>query len=199
MKVTKFPNKISLGERTMILGSFYTFHNGHKILFDIAKSYKNKIIAMLINDLSILKKASKQQYESLEIRLQHMANIGIDEVVVVEFDSNIMGMSGKQFAQKLKEKYNVLRFVVGKDFAMGKNANYKAIDLQKDFNTIIVKLLKINEKKLSTSLLCEFVTFGNVEQVKKNSPFFFTLDARIKSDGIFEINGLTPHTGIYAA
>lgn len=198
MKVTKFPNKISSGKRTMVLGSFNSFHDGHKILLDIAKSYKNKVIFMIIDDLSSLKKSSKKEYHTLDIRLQHMANIGVDEVVVVEFNPSIMAMNGKDFAAKLKEIYNVERFVVGKDFAMGKNAEYEAKDLQVDFPTTIVKTKMINDKKLSTSLLREFVEFGDVKLIKQNSPFWFTIDTRVSNDGFFEIKGLTPHTGIYA-
>lgn len=199
MNVAKFPNKISSGKRTMVLGSFNSFHDGHKALLDVAKSYKNKVIFMIIDDLSSLRKNSKKEYHSLDIRLQHMANIGVDEVVVVEFNSSIMSMNGREFASKLKETYNVERFVVGKDFAMGKNAEYKANDLQIDFPTTIVKTKIINDKKLSTSLLREFVEFGDVKLVKKNSPFWFTVDARVSDKGAFEIKGLAPHPGIYAA
>ena len=199
MKVTKFPNKISNGKRTMILGSFNSFHNGHKVLLDISKSYKNKVILMLIDDLSLLKKTNKKQFHDLDIRLQHLSNIGLDEVVVLEFDEKIMSSSGRDFAKKLKDTYNVERFIVGKDFSMGKNAEYSAKDLQNDFATTIGKTQVINDKKLSTNLLREFVEFGDVDLVKKNSPFWFTINTRVNDDGSFKVRGLTPHPGIYAA
>ena len=199
MKVTKFPNKISNDKKTMILGSFNSFHNGHKNLLNIAKTFKNRVIVMIIDDLSLLSKANKKEFQSLKIRLQQLSNIGVDEVIVVEFNNAIKNTSGSDFALRLKNIYNVQRFIVGKDFSMGKNSTYNSNDLKKDFETIISETITVNSSKLSTTLLSEFVEFGDVNLVKKNSPFYFTVDIEANSKNIFKIDGLTPHTGIYAS
>lgn len=199
MKVVNFPKDFKKHKKTMILGSFNSFHNGHKKLLDVAKTFNNKIAIILINDTKMLNREDKKDFHSFDIRLQQLSNIGIDFAVILNLDSKVKNMSGKDFAQKLIELYNVKKFVVGKDFAMGKMAKYKANDLQSDFDTTIVDYVEINGKKLSTSLLHEFVEFGDVDLVKKNSPFYYTISTRVKEDKTFNIKGLSPHRGIYAA
>ena len=199
MKVIKYPKDYKKNKKTMILGSFNSFHNGHYKLLEEARKQKNKIAILLIENIKILKRNDKKDFHSLDVRLQHLSNIGIDYAIVLSLDSEVMSKQGKDFAAELVEKYNIESFVVGEDFAMGKMASYKAKDLQSDFPTTIVKDLEINNKKISTSLLNEFVEFGEVDLVKKCSPFYFTINTHVTPKNTFKIDGLAPHSGVYAA
>ncbi|NQZ66107.1 MAG: hypothetical protein HRT99_02695 [Mycoplasmatales bacterium] len=201
MKVAKFPKVISNKKKTMILGAFSTFHNGHKILLDIAKSFKKPIIMIIMKSPSSLPNKRNKNFSSLETRLQQFANVGIDEVIVIDFDKKIQNTDGFEFAKMLKEKYNVERFVVGKNFNMGKNASFTSKDLKEKFpSTIISKIHKINEISLSTSLLSEMIQLGDVDLIKKYTPFYFSLNVRVKPDKTFSIlDTISPHSGIYAA
>ena len=199
MKVTKFPNKLGRNKHIMILGSFSSFHNGHKTLLDVANTYNKPVIICLIENPDKLPSKKKNIYESFEIRLQQISNLGIYGAVVVHFNKEIMNLDGKDFATKIKKLYNVEKFIIGKDFAMGKNASYKALDIQKDFPTIIVKIKKINNQKIATKSLIEMVNLGEMELIKQLSPFAFTISTKIKKDNTFEITDCSlPHTGIYA-
>ena len=198
MKVTNYPNAISKTKKTMIIGSFNSFHNGHKVLLDVANSFNETVTFLIVTGLNDFDNNVKKPFHTQGIMLQHLSNLGVKEVIIVKLDNEIKMKDGKKFAQELWEKYNIKRFVVGHDFSMGKNSSYTAKMLEKDFDTVIVKSKKINEKKLSTSLLREFVEFGNVNLVKKNSPFYFTISTRVNNKNNFEIDALTPHPGIYA-
>lgn len=199
MKINTFPGKLTSGKKVMVLGSFNSFHFGHEKLLKTAKKHKKKVVFLLIDNLSILENTHKKPYHSLEIRLQHLANIGVDEVLLIKFNNEIKKMDGKSFAKTLFENYNVEKFIVGKDFSMGENSKYKSSDLAKDFDTEIVEEFKVNDKKISTSILREMVEFGDVHSIKKVSPFYFTKDFRIMADKTFKTEGLMPHNGVYAA
>lgn len=200
MKVTKFPNKISKSKKTMILGSFSGFHNGHKKLLEIAKTYKNTVIMIIMESPSKLPNKNIKDFESLKTRLQQLSNINVDEVAIIHFNEEIRNTEGLDFVTRLKEEYNVERFIVGKDFAIGRNASFKAKDLQSKFKTTIVASEMIGNSKLSTTLLSEMVQLGDVDLIKKYTPFYFTLEARIKPNNLFEINNsIIPHSGLYSA
>ena len=201
MKVTNYPNKISYGKRTLILGTFASVHNGHFKLIQKAKSFKHKVIIMIIANPGDLPANHKTNFESLEIRLQQLSNLSVDECIVVHFDLKIKNTSGEDFIKSLVNLYNVKKIVVGEDFAVGKNASYNADDIAKKYDTNIQELLRIGDMKLSTKLLVEMVELGDVDLVKKISPFYFTIKTRISNKNLFNINkNITkPHPGIYSA
>ena len=199
MKVNKFPNKFDNSKKTLILGAFSSFHNGHKVLLDVAKSYKNKVMLLLFNDTKLVPGKDNSFYESLEIRLQKLANIGVDYVTVLDFDSKVKNLEGKDFLDKLIETHNVKNIVFGNDFAMGKNRSLKAIDIKNNYDGTMVKLQKVNNVKLSTSVLVDSVKVGDVSFIKKVSPFHFWAKIKVDRHKGFElIDSLKPQPGIYA-
>ncbi len=199
MKVVRFPNKIDHKKRNLILGSFASFHNGHLTLLNEAKKLKYKIAILLFENPSSLPSIRKKEFETLDVRLQKLANIGFEEAIVINFNSKIQNISGKEFAKQLKEKYNVNKFIVGHDFKMGKNAKYNSKNLSQDFDTLIVKTKKIKKNKISTEILIEAIEFGDVELIKLLTPFYFTINVFLNARKEFKIKNLKPHTGIYSA
>ena len=197
MKVIKFPNPLDRKKRNLILGSFAIFHNGHLKLLEKAKEKKEKFAILIIQNPSSIPNNSKKEIESLEIRLQKISNLNVEEAIVLEFDSKIQFTSGKEFAKTLKKKYFINEFIVGQDFKMGKNRNYDAKQLQKDFKTTIVKNYYYEKNKISTQLLREFVEFGEVDLIKKLSPFYFSINVNVNYKNEFKINNLKPKFGNY--
>ena len=200
MKVSNYPNEISSGKRTLVLGTFASIHNGHLKLILKAQTFKNKVIVMIIANPGELPASHKTNFESLDIRLQQLSNLDVDECVAVNFDLKIRNTTGDEFVKSLVDLYDVKKIVVGDDFAMGKNASFKAKDIAKKYDTEIVEVLKIGESKLSTKLLVEMVELGDVDLVKRNSPYHYMINTRISNKNIFKISGgiTIPHPGIYS-
>ena len=197
MKVTKFPNQIDKKKRNLILGSFSFFHNGHLKLLKVAREKKEKFAILIFQNPSLIPSKDKKEIESLEIRLQKISNLNVNETIVLEFNSKIQFLSGKKFAKILKEKYFVNEFIVGQDFKMGKNRSYDAKDLKKDFKTTIVKNIHHKKNKISSELIRDFIEFGEVDLVKKMSPFYFSMDVNVDYKNEFKINVLKPKFGNY--
>lgn len=199
MIVTYFPNKLNKGKTTLVLGGFESFHNGHELLFYKAREFKNKIAVMLFEKPALLPKNTKKEYASLEVRLQQLANYGIEMAIVVKFTDDIKNTEGSIFLKKLVDSTNATQLVCGSDFSMGFNRSYDTKSIAKEFPLSVVEMIKYNNQKISTSLLKELVENGNVDVIKKMSPFSYTIDTKFDKDFKFEINIILPHKGIYAA
>ena len=201
MKVSNYPNKISSGKRTLVLGTFASIHNGHLKLIKKAHTLKNKVIVMIIANPNDLPASHKTNFESLDIRLQQLSNLEIHECVVVNFNLKIRNTTGEDFVKSLVDLYNIKKIVVGEDFAMGKNASFKANHIAAKYDTEIVKVLRIGGSKISTKLLVEMVKLGDVDLVKKNSPYYYSINTRVSNMNFFKISdGITiPHPGVYSA
>ena len=199
MKVTRYPNVISKSKKTLVMGTFAGIHNGHKTLLDVAKSFKHKLLVMIIENPQDLPMSHKKEYVSLDIRLQQLSNLGIEEVVVLKFDDVIENTDGKTFIEKMIKDHNVVKIAIGSDFAFGKNRSMNAKMLEKDYDATVVKIQQSNNVKISTKLLIESVELGHVSFIKKISPFSFTLNERVDANNHFPKSKiLNPHPGIYA-
>ena len=188
MEVAYYPKKITNKKTTLIMGGFKFIHNGHKRLIEVAKTFKNPISMMLI--------VRKEDLISLDIRLVQLAKLGVSYVHVIKFDSKFQGTTGKDFLKTIKEISNAKNIVAGEDFTFGKNRTMSVKDIK---DITIVKLAKINNKKVSTAFIKELITLGEVDVIKEMSPFPYTI--QLNANAKKEITAGLPkdlHAGIYA-
>lgn len=200
MKVTHFPNKITDKKTSLVLGSFESFHNGHMDLLIKANELNKNVCVMLIENVSNIPGASKEEYAPLDVRLQNLANLKVEFAIVVKFTPELRLMDGKEFIAKMIESCNAEYLVMGKDFKVGKGGEYKAIDIQKDYpKSVILEHKKVNDTKISTSILKEMVVLGDVDVIRKISPFPFQMQVHVSASGEFKLtNEVKPHSGVYA-
>lgn len=201
MKVSYYPKEFNNKHKcSLILGSFETIHNGHLELIKKAKEVNSRIAIMIFEDPSQLPGANKINFTDLETRLQQLANLQVDQVTVVKFNNDIRLQSGKDFIKSLINIFNAKHLIMGKDFACGKGREYKAKDIQNDFkNTDVMEHSKVNNNKISTSLLKEFLHLGEVDLIKKLSPYAYSMNVNVKSDGSVDLSNYPKlHSGIYA-
>ncbi len=200
MKVARFPIKISNKKTTLVLGAFESFHFGHMALINEAKSLKRPITLMMVENPSGLPNKKTSEYCDFDTRLIQAANLGIEQVMSVNFDDETKNKNGEEFLKELIVLSNAQHIIVGKDFAMGFNRQMSAEKIKNTFpKTIIVEPVKFNDAKLSTSVLKELVETGDVDIIKKLSPFSYTITTRVHDDKTFAIDSTEPHKGVYAA
>ncbi|MCK5945853.1 MAG: hypothetical protein KAG04_01135 [Mycoplasmataceae bacterium] len=188
MEVAYYPKEITNKKTTLVMGGFKIIHNGHKKLIDVAKEKKLPISMMIIErDTDIV---------SLDIRLVKLAKLGVDFVNVVKFDQKLKNTSGKDFLKKMKQITHAENIVVGEDFAFGKNKSFVAKDIE---GAQIIKLEKMNSKKISTTLVKELIELGEVDTIIKISPFPLTVKLEVDAEKVIK-TGLPAklHSGIYA-
>lgn len=200
MKVARYPNKISDKKTTLVLGAFESFHYGHISLIDEAKRLRRPITLMMIENPNHLPNKKSSEYADFETRLIQAANLGIDQTLVIPFTAEIKNKQGEEFLKELIKITNAQHIVVGKDFAMGFNRSLTAEKIKELFpSTTIAEPVKFNSSKLSTSTLKELVETGDMDVIKKLSPFSYTISTRVGDDKTFKISTAMPQRGIYAA
>lgn len=163
-----FYNKkdFKINNGVFVLGSFESIHNGHKILFEKAKEINDNVVVVLFANPEDLPKNQNNLFEEFEVRVQVLANFGIKNILVLEYDEKLRSIDGQTFIENLIEM-GASHFVVGKDHKFGKQALWNSEKLATFFpNTTIVELENIIEKvKISTSILKENVALGEMKFV----------------------------------
>ncbi|MCP4336307.1 MAG: hypothetical protein GY679_00455 [Mycoplasma sp.] len=199
MKVIKFPNLINEKNTTIILGSFSMFHLGHLDLLKIAKNEKQKIVLFIFDKPEKLPNKTNLIFEQLSVRLQKAANLNIDYSIIIETKKENVFLSAKEFINKLKQ-YNPLKIICGNDYKFGHNAKGNIDLLKKYFDVDAVKPVKINNIKISSSIIKEQISFGEIKFCNSLMTEPWTIKVNMKSNNTFELEKeqVKPHNGIYA-
>ncbi|MGL5205673.1 MAG: hypothetical protein ACRC7B_02040 [Metamycoplasmataceae bacterium] len=180
---------------TVILGKFNIFHKGHKKLLDTARtlSKENKI------GITLFTTENKIEILPLQSRLDNFEELGIDFVVIINFDFDFKSLHAKDFIDHFVNKYNIDNFVIGKDFAFGLNRMWDSKKLQEYFpNTTICDIQKVNDMKISSSSIYEMITTGEIELVNQLlSNIYNPIIQYDNFELIWDSKLVKPHSGIY--
>lgn len=194
MKVIRYGNQIKTKETTLILGGFSFIHNGHKHLIEFARQFKKPISIMIIENPEFFN--HKNSVQPLADRLQDLANLEVSVAIVVTMNKTIAASEGEVFLKEIKKAVNAKKTISGKDFALGKNRSLKASNIK---DHTIVNSFKVNNLKMSTSILVEDLKLGNVKSIKQNSPFGYTTTIRVDTKNVVQNQHLVQKaSGIYA-
>ena len=191
-----FNNEFESGS-ILLLGEFEVFHKGHYKLFERAKQLitNNNKIGILIIDHK-----QTNTFQTLENRLNNLAQIGFDFVIVADFNFDFKSLEGDQFIKYIESSFGVGTFIMGEDFRFGKDRKYSANDIKSltTANVEIIKIFKYNDKKISSSDIKQMHEFGEyniINQIIVN-PLVFDINLfskRIK----WKSEEHLPHHGNY--
>lgn len=202
VKVYTYPlANFDLKKPVFVLGGFEAFHLGHLKLLKIAAEINDEIVFMVIKDPSKLPKNTKENFSDLNARIQMMANSGVKNIILFDFNTELQQLSGEKFVE-IFLKLQVDFFVVGKNFAFGKNASWNPEQLQEFFpRTKIIEHLKDGQKKISTKNLKLFLEFGDFENLNKflATNFLISLKIDANNEFVWDKNLICPPAGFYLA
>ncbi|WP_069098291.1 FAD synthase [Mesomycoplasma ovipneumoniae] len=199
-KVFYYPSsKFDFADPVFVLGGFESFHLGHLELLKNATILGQNVILMLIRDPSKLPKNTGKNFTDLNARIQMMANSGVENILIFDFDSKMQELDGQEFIE-IFLNYGAKFFVVGKNFSFGKNASWNSKKLQNFFpKTKIIDHLAENNKKISTKNLKFFLEFGDFENLNKFLASNFLVSTSISPEGkfVWDSSLICPASGIY--
>lgn len=173
LQSSKILNNIDFSNLVITIGQFDGIHLAHKVLIDksieIAKKENKKSGVMTFDPHPdyVLGKREKIGYITpLDEKISIFKNMGVDYLLIINFDIEISRLSYIEFYNiYLKDFYAI---VAGFDFKFGYkglgDSNYLK---QMNKNCVIIDEIDIDDKKIASSLIRDYLIDGNVKDIKK--------------------------------
>ncbi len=163
MRVTKLSDAQPRPRRVAV-GEFDGVHIGHREV--IAGS--DTVLTFEPHPLAVVRpEAAPRLLTSFETRVELIASLGVEELVVIPFDEHFAAQSPEEFIDHvLIEKLRATAVSVGENFHFGHRAAGDTAMLAADprFATRVVALVEVDGEVVSSSHIRALVTAGDVER-----------------------------------
>jgi riboflavin kinase / FMN adenylyltransferase len=198
--------------RSVAIGTFDGVHLGHREVIRGADT----VLTFDPHPLAVIHpEATPKLIASFPVKRDLIAELGVEELVVIPFDQGFSEQSPEEFVQEiLLGRLGAGRVSVGENFRFGKGARGTADFLRShdEFETRLVPLVEVAGETVSSSHIRGLIAAGDVKAAGEflGGPFLFegevvTGDRRGRELGMPTANlvpddvHLTPGHGVYAA
>lgn len=162
----------------LTVGTFDGVHAGHKVLInkvlDLAekKDARSVIVTFDPHPRDIINpgEAGIKLLSSLDERSELLADLGVDEMVVIPFDRDFSLLTSEEFVRNIIwEKIGVSAFVIGYDHQFGRNREgtietVQELGRQLGFQTHVVSKQEVGDKTVSSTTIRRAIhENGNME------------------------------------
>lgn len=164
-----------IGAATITIGSFDGVHFGHvdvikrTVAAAAADGAQPAMVTFEPHPRCVLDPANcPQSITTLQEKLALVEALGIEHAIVLRFDRALAGLSPQEFADLLAGSVDVRRWVVGFDFAFGRERRGNAEWLRAHGHTVdVVPPFKIGGRELHSSDVRRLVTIGEIEEANR--------------------------------
>ena len=158
----------------LTIGNYDGIHLGHQKLINelLIKSKKAQIESSIMifephPREFFTPKDAPTRITSLREKIEYFQSKNIDRVYIVKFNERFSHMSGDEFILRLKEQISAQAILVGEDFRFGRNREYGITDLlESDIETFILKEIKNNNKRVSSTHVRDALASGDLSLAK---------------------------------
>lgn len=167
MEVIKSIENFNISNSSVAIGKFNGIHKGHVALINEIAGDENPLIFIFDKNVE----AGRILDNGEEVTILEEA--GIKYLIKCPIDRQLMSMTPEKFVKEiLVDKLGVKKVVCGKDFRFGngRSGDYnKLMELGKVYGFVVVVVddCIVCGKKVSSSLICEALEQGNIEEVNK--------------------------------
>ncbi len=195
MKVIKEYSKIDSDYgHAIALGNFDGIHIGHQELIKtlVKKSNSKKLRSCIYtfeNHTKLIAKDSQPIKYIMDQEMKHkiFGNYGIDILYLDRFDRKLMEKGPREFVEDILIRvFNCKEIVVGFDYrfgygAAGDIALLKELGKELGFAVNVVEAVKVNNKKVSSSLIRKYLLEGKIEKANNLLGRCFSLQGKVIS------------------
>ncbi len=199
MKIYRSIEDYNEDKRSVVtIGTFDGIHLGHqKILSRLVKSSKNKdlnsvVLTFFPHPRIILNKYNDvKMIDTLDEKIIHLDEIGIDSLIIHPFDKNFSLLSANQFIKDfLVDKLKIKHIIIGYDHRFGKGREASVTDLKNyadnyDFTVEEIKAQEIEKITVSSTKIRNSINQGDIKTTEKYLGRHFNLKGKVvKGDGL---------------
>jgi riboflavin kinase/FMN adenylyltransferase len=171
-KVLSFDKAYQLNKTSIAIGFFDGLHLGHQELIkEIMNSpFTPAVLTFSLDLKSLVFKKKEDVILTEEEKENLLSSFGVKDYYLLPFSKDVMNATPLAFLSFLKG-LNAGEIVVGEDFRFGDKAKGDVNlikELEKDgIRVIVKKLLMIDNRKVSSSVIKELLKKGQIEQANK--------------------------------
>src|SRR5690606_7189084 len=180
-------------QKTIItIGTFDGVHLGHqKILSQLVKEakmmqYESLVLTFFPHPRMVLGKDNAiKLINTIEEKKQLLESIGIDHLIIHEFDSDFANLSALDFVEKiLVEKLNIGKIIIGYDHKFGKGRTADINDLIEfgerfGFEVNQISAEEIGDIAVSSTKIRNALLDGNIQLVNQFLGYTFTFTGKV--------------------
>ena len=164
-----------IGAVTLTIGSFDGVHLGHvdvirrTVAAALADGAQPALMTFEPHPRCVLDPANcPPSVTTLQEKLALLESLGIEHAIVIRFDRKLAALSPQEFVDLLAPAMEVRRWVVGFDFAFGRERRGNAEWLRANGHAVdVVPPFKLNGKDLHSSDVRRLVTLGEMEEANR--------------------------------
>lgn len=151
------------------IGTFEALHLGHqKLLLNMLNVAKEKNLESYVLTFIESPKKINNEKSILELsdKLSMFEKLGIQNVILCNFNSNIKNLDPVIFSKILLKNFGIVSYYEGEDFYFGinKSGNLKLLK-NEGFEVFTEETFKIDGKKVSTSEIKKYIKSGSITEV----------------------------------
>jgi len=199
MKIYRSIQDYNEEKRSVVtIGTFDGIHLGHQeILSRLIESSKIKdlnsvVLTFFPHPRIILNKYNEvKMIDTLDEKIIHLNEIGIDSLIIHPFDRNFSLLSANQFIKDfLVDKLKIKHIIIGYDHRFGKGREASVTDLKNyandyDFTVEEIKAQEIEKITVSSTKIRNSINQGDIKTTEKYLGRYFNLTGKVvKGDGL---------------
>lgn len=172
--------RASAGRPTAVtIGKFDGVHRGHqhlvrRLLEEARKrDLASVVVTMHPHPATVLRPGTPISYLcSLEERVELLQGLGVDQVAVLSFTSELAQLSYREFVTLIIDQLDMRLLLAGRDLALGRNREgdveaIRLLALEKGFELTLVELLSEDDEKVGSGAVREALAAGEMETVTR--------------------------------
>ncbi|MFA7101425.1 MAG: bifunctional riboflavin kinase/FAD synthetase [Bacilli bacterium] len=175
--------------RALCIGFFDGVHLGHQALIKetVRLATEAGITASMLTfaepPRSVVSGHKQPLITDNETKIKLVESFGISEIIVVEFDRDIMSLSAEDFIHKFLKPFEIKELICGFDFTFGKNGSGTADSLVKmqdlPFNVHVIPAVNIDGAKVASSRIVDLIQKGEIKEANALLGYTFAITGKV--------------------